>query len=133
LATGLAAFTHVQAFGGAPLSPWGLGTLLLAFGLTAGALLALVLRVQQELSVGHPLRGALGDRLPRWGRWLLGLGFVYLGLQLLDVMPGGGGRGAGFSFDRTFSAILAWQALAAALFHQGGWIRSQGSRQGPEA
>lgn len=99
------------------MAGWQVWALLLAFVLTALCLLALVLRVQSELAGGARLHIALADRLPRVGRWVLGLGFVYLGLQLLDVMPGGRGQGAGFSFDRTFTAILAWQALAAALFH----------------
>lgn len=130
LAVGLAGFLHVQAFAGHPLPAWGLALLALAFLLTAAALLTLVLQVQRAIAQGHTVRLALGERLTRPGRWALGLGFIYLGLQLLDVMPGGGGSGAGFSFDRTFTAILAWQALAAALLHQGA-VSHQGASFSP--
>ncbi|MEB3197413.1 MAG: hypothetical protein VKP62_09445 [Candidatus Sericytochromatia bacterium] len=99
-----------------PLDGLQLGLLALAFALTALAFVGLVLALQREVLAGEALSVAIGDRLPRWGRWLLGLGFVYVALHLLDGVRG---SGEGFSFDRTFTAVLAWQALATALFHTG--------------
>ncbi|MEB3327841.1 MAG: hypothetical protein VKQ33_01270 [Candidatus Sericytochromatia bacterium] len=118
-AAGLAGALHLEAWRSGALGAPQLGGLTLAFGLASVALLGLVLVAQREAAAGRGLGLQLGERLPRAGRWGLGLGFAYVGLHLLGGLPVGGG-GEGFHFDRAFTALLAWFGLAAALFHQGG-------------
>jgi hypothetical protein len=119
LAAATAVGLHGAAWRGAPLAGPALVALAVAFVLAAVTLLGVVLDVQARTTGGEAVGALLHDRLPRVGRWALGLGFVYLALNVLAALPVGGGTGEGFSFDRTFTALTAWFAAAAALYHGG--------------
>ena len=119
VAAALAAALHVAAWRLPALGAPHLLGLAVAFGLASVALLGVVLVAQREATAGRALGLLLAERLPRAGRWALGLGFGYVALHVLGGLPVGGGGGEGFHFDRAFTALVAWFGLAAALFHGG--------------
>ena len=109
---------HVAFWRGLPASAASLGGLALAFGLTAAALFGMILALQAAAQAGRTDQ-AFFAVVPPAARWLLGLGFLYVAAHLVDYMPVGG-RGSHVdvsAFERVFSAIVAWQALVAALYH----------------
>lgn len=112
LAFFLAVALHIAFWRGWPLAMPGFVALLVAFLLAAFGLMGAILYIQ----AGGPGPTAL----PGPTRWVLGLGFIYVALNLIDWFPVGGGTGGGndpAAFERAFSAILAWQGLAAAFYH----------------
>ena len=118
LGVALADDLHIAFWRGLPLDGWALTTLTGTFLVAAGALLGLILTVQRhagELAYGY------FEVVPRVGRIALGLGFLLVVANLIDWMPiAGAWRGSGAdpaAFERAFSAILAWQTMAAALYH----------------
>lgn len=118
LGVALAGGLHVAFWRGLPLDAPALGALALAFLLAAIALLGLILVIQRH--AGEPDH-AFFAVVPRIGRILLGIGFLGVAVNFIDWMPvAGPWRASGAdpaAFERAFSAVLAWQTLAAALYH----------------
>lgn len=121
LGVALVAMLHIAFWRGAPLAGLTLAGLVLGFGLAIVVLLALILAVQRAADAPQGGPGAAYFAVvPRWGRWVLMLGFLYVAMHFVDWLPiGGHGRGGvdPSAFERAFSAIIAWQLLAAALYH----------------
>lgn len=120
LGVALVGALHIAFWRGAPLGGATLAGLVAGFVLAIAALLGLILAVQRAATGPDAGVGAAYFAVvPRWGRWVLGLGFVYVALHFVDWLPVGGRRGAvdPTAFERAFSAIMAWQLMAAAFYH----------------
>lgn len=112
---------HVAFWRGTPLDALTLAGLVAGFVLAAVSLLALILAVQRAAAApGGGVGAAYFTVVPRWGRGLLLLGFLYVALHFVDWLPVAGRGGGGVdpsAFERAFSAIMTWELLAAALYH----------------
>ena len=111
---------HIAFWRGAPLGGVTLGGLVAGFAIAVVVLLGLILTIQQAAAApdGGASKGYF-QVVPGWGRWVLGLGFVYVALHFVDWLPIAGRRGGvdPSAFERAFSAIVAWQLAAAAFYH----------------
>ena len=114
----LAGGLHIAFFRGQPLDGPMLAALVLAFVVAAIALATMILALQRH--AGDPAWGFF-QVVPGWGRLLLGVGFFVVAANVVDWMPIAGPSRAGAlgpgAFERAFAAIVAWQTLAAALYH----------------
>lgn len=112
---------HVAFWRGVPLGGTTLAGLVVGFVIAIVALVGLILAVQRAaMAPGGAIGQAYFQVVPGWARAVLLVGFVYVALHFVDWLPIAGRGGGGVdptAFERAFSAIVAWQLMAAGFYH----------------